>query len=197
MTPCIHQNIGGPVSKAVHAVKVVGRQHTDIGNSTQIQNHPMDTDAWNNAWWNPKTKGAPCPPAAISRRRKSETTGELRDFSDDIWITNLQGKAMFRAMANGLPMRTDSLNFLRSKLFFNQFINTLTNHLCQKRHRSLPIRSISLSSGKVSYINSSRSSGSKGTVSVACSVVKAQMKLRQYPHHPCLCLSLHQYRLRS
>ena len=77
-------------------------------------------------WYQGSTLTA-CGQIATTKIRNHRNLG---NFSNNIWIANLQGKTMLGTMANGLTMRTNCLNpgFVQI-IFFNQGVNAMTNHL--------------------------------------------------------------------
>ena len=67
-----------------------------------------EMDAWRNtASWKAGTRGAPWPPAAMSRRRKSATTSIPVSSARQRRIVELDGEAHFGTMPHGLAVASD------------------------------------------------------------------------------------------
>ena len=65
------------------------------------------------AWWNAGTSGAPCPPAAMSRRRKSATTVTPGALGHARRIVELQRPVLVRPVPDGLPVHADGRELRR------------------------------------------------------------------------------------
>ena len=70
--PEIEQHVAGTGVEAAHVA--ARRQVRDVGDAADVDDDPMPFGRANSAAWNAGTSGAPCPPAAMSRLRKSATT---------------------------------------------------------------------------------------------------------------------------
>ena len=106
LRPRVEQHVAGPAVEAARMVRPAGRQDT-------LLMPPMLTTARERvalrktASWNAGTSGAPCPPAAMSRRRKSATTSMPVQLGQPRRIVELDREAALGPVANGLAVAAD------------------------------------------------------------------------------------------
>ena len=108
----------GPVSKP--RTCAIARQQREVGDAAEVEHRAVFVDAsCSNAAWKAGTSGAPWPPAATSRRRKSATVVDAGAFGDDVAVAELPGErrcAACGSVADGLAMRADRADLASPRL---------------------------------------------------------------------------------